>query len=38
LSPLVKGEDYPAYRDGLPDYVRLRNAPVLRKLPSGFKP
>jgi 6-phosphofructokinase 1 len=38
LSPLVKGEDYPAYRDGLPDYVRLRNAPVPRKLPSSFKP
>ena len=28
LSPLVRGEDYPAFRDGLPDYVRLRNAPV----------
>jgi 6-phosphofructokinase 1 len=38
LSPLVKGEDYPAYRDGLPAYVRLRNASVPRKLPSGFKP
>jgi 6-phosphofructokinase 1 len=38
LSPLVKGEDYPAYRDGLPAYVRLRNAPVPRKLPGGFKP
>jgi 6-phosphofructokinase 1 len=38
LSPLVRGEDYPAYRDGLPDYVRLRNVPVPRKLAAGFKP
>jgi 6-phosphofructokinase 1 len=38
LSPLVRGEDYPAYRDGLPAYVRLRNVPVPRKLPGGFKP
>lgn len=38
LSPLVKGEDYPAYRDGLPNYVRLRNVAVPRKLPDGFKP
>jgi 6-phosphofructokinase 1 len=37
LSPLVKGEDYPAYRDGLPAYVRLRNVAVPRKLPGGFK-
>lgn len=32
LSPLIKGEAYPPYRNGLPDYVRLRNAPVPRKL------
>jgi 6-phosphofructokinase 1 len=33
LSPLVRGEDYPAFRDGLPDYVRLRNAAVAKRLP-----
>ena len=33
LQPLVKGEAPPPYRaDGLPDYVRLRNAAVPRKL------
>jgi 6-phosphofructokinase 1 len=28
LQPLIAGEDPPPYRDGLPDYVRLTNAPV----------
>jgi len=33
LQPLVKGEAPLPYRaDGLPDYVRLRNVPVARKL------
>lgn len=35
LEPLIRGEEPPKYaRDGLPDYVRLRNAPVRRKLPA----
>ena len=35
LEPLIRGEDPPRYaRDGLPDYVRLRNAAVPRKLPD----
>ena len=35
LQPLVKGEAPPPYRaDGLPDYVRLKNLPVARKLPA----
>ena len=25
LAPLMKGEDYPPYRNGLPRYVRLKN-------------
>ncbi|MCP5200626.1 MAG: 6-phosphofructokinase [Gammaproteobacteria bacterium] len=37
LAPLITGEDYPPYRDGLPVYVRLRNAPVPRILNSEFK-
>lgn len=36
LSPLIKGEDYPPYEDGLPQYVTLKNAPVRRKLSSTF--
>jgi 6-phosphofructokinase 1 len=32
LLPLIKGEDYPPYKDGLPDYIRLKNAPVAKKL------
>lgn len=33
LAPLIQGEAYPPYRNGLPDYVTLRNAPVRKKLP-----
>jgi 6-phosphofructokinase 1 len=36
LAPLIKGEDYPPYRDGLPQYVVLRNKPVRRKLKQPF--
>ncbi|MEX1081808.1 MAG: 6-phosphofructokinase [Halofilum sp. (in: g-proteobacteria)] len=32
LRPLIAGEDYPPYRDGLPDYARLRKVGVPRKL------
>ncbi len=32
LVPLIKGEDYPPYKDGLPNYVRLKNIGVKRKL------
>ncbi|HEX4986816.1 MAG TPA: 6-phosphofructokinase [Burkholderiales bacterium] len=34
LEPLILGEDYPPFRDGLPQYVTLKNAPVPRKLPE----
>jgi 6-phosphofructokinase 1 len=34
LAPLVAGEDYPPYRDGLPQYVRLKNELVAKKLPA----
>ncbi len=36
LAPLVRGEDYPPYRDGLPRYVRLRNKAVPRRLGTEF--
>ena len=32
LEPLIKGEDYPPYRNGLPKYVRLKNIGVKKKL------
>ena len=32
LSPLIQGEDYPPYKDGLPQYVRLKNVAVPKKL------
>ena len=32
LEPLIVGEDYPPFTDGLPDYAVLRNEPVARKL------
>jgi hypothetical protein len=32
LAPLIKGEDYPPYKDGLPQYVQLKNVAVAKKL------
>lgn len=32
LAPLIQGEAYPPYRNGLPDYVRLKNHLVSKKL------
>lgn len=37
LVPLIQGEDYPPYVNGMPDYVRLKNSAVPKKLPEGFK-
>jgi 6-phosphofructokinase 1 len=37
LEPLIAGEDYPPFRAGLPDYVRLKNVPVKKKLGTSFK-
>ncbi|MBV8740491.1 MAG: 6-phosphofructokinase [Sinobacteraceae bacterium] len=37
LQPLIGGEAYPPYKDGLPDYVRLKGIGVRRKLTTGFK-
>jgi len=36
LAPLMQGEDYPPYRNGLPDYARLKNMPVKKKLKQDF--
>jgi 6-phosphofructokinase 1 len=37
LEPLIGGEDYPPYRDGLPAYVRIKGARVRRRLASDYK-
>ncbi len=37
LGPLLKGEDPPPFRDGLPQYVRLKNVAVRKKLATTFK-
>ncbi len=36
LSPLIGGEDYPPYENGLPKYVTLRNEPVPKRLGTDF--
>jgi len=37
LAPLIRGEDYPPYKDGLPQYVVLKKVPVKKKLGTGFQ-
>lgn len=37
LAPLIKGEDYPPYKDGLPQYVVLKNLAVRKRLTTDFK-
>ncbi|BBB14834.1 phosphofructokinase [Candidatus Rickettsiella viridis] len=32
LLPLIQGEDYPAYKHGLPDYMPLKNQKIAKKL------
>jgi 6-phosphofructokinase len=37
LEPLIKGEDYPPYKNGMPDYVNLKKQMVDKKLKQKFK-
>lgn len=37
LSPLIQGEDYPPYQNGLPVYIKLQNKPVEKKLTTTFE-
>ena len=37
LQPLIQGEDYPPYRNGLPQYVVLKNQAVEKKLETAFE-
>jgi ATP-dependent phosphofructokinase / diphosphate-dependent phosphofructokinase len=36
LAPLIVGEAYPPFKNGLPDYVKLQNAAVPKKLTLAF--
>ena len=36
LAPLIRGEAPPPYRDGLPQYVRLKNVAVPKRLSTAF--
>ena len=38
LQPLIAGEDHPPYKNGLPDYVALKNIMVPKKLNEIFGP
>lgn len=37
LLPLIQGEDYPPYRNGLPYYIKLKNTPVAKILNTTFE-
>ncbi len=37
LQPLIQGEDYPPFKNGLPQYVKLKNVAVKKKLVKAFK-
>ncbi|PNT87440.1 6-phosphofructokinase [Coxiella burnetii] len=36
LKPLIEGESYPPYKNGVPDYVTLKNQLVAKKLKEAF--
>ncbi len=37
LSPLIQGEDYPPFKNGLPQYAKLKKVFVEKKLKKAFK-
>jgi len=37
LQPLILGEDYPPYHNGLPQYVQLKNVGVAKKLSTTYE-
>jgi hypothetical protein len=37
LQPLIEGEDYPPYKNGLPAYVKIKGVAVKKKLNTEFK-
>jgi 6-phosphofructokinase 1 len=37
LLPLIQGEDHPPYKNGLPQYAKLKKVLVEKKLKNTFK-
>ncbi|MYM63259.1 6-phosphofructokinase [Pseudomaricurvus sp. HS19] len=37
FAPLIQGEDYPPYKNGMPDYASLKKVMVEKKLKKAFK-
>jgi ATP-dependent phosphofructokinase / diphosphate-dependent phosphofructokinase len=37
LTPLIQGEDYPPYKNGMPQYVQLKNVAVAKKLKTKYE-
>lgn len=37
LEPLIRGEDYPPYKNGLPQYVELKKIAVKKRLKKDFR-
>ena len=37
LAPLIAGEDYPPFQDGLPAYVKIRGKPVKKRVAALYK-
>jgi 6-phosphofructokinase len=37
LAPLIHGEDPPPFKDGLPQYVRLKKVAVAKRIAAEFK-
>lgn len=37
FAPLIEGEDYPPFKNGLPQYAKLKKVFVEKKLKKGFK-
>ncbi|MDR1057869.1 MAG: 6-phosphofructokinase [Coxiellaceae bacterium] len=37
LTPLVQGEDFPPFKDGLPQFIQLKNYQVRKRLKDDFK-
>lgn len=36
MAPLIVGEAYPPFKNGLPDYIKLQNVVVPKKLNTEF--
>ncbi|HVT63439.1 MAG TPA: diphosphate--fructose-6-phosphate 1-phosphotransferase, partial [Legionellaceae bacterium] len=34
LLPLIQGEAYPPYQDGMPDYIQMKKTLIPKRLPA----